>query len=176
MRLTTTAVAHGSQARLVETGAKKLAQLFTKLVAEGSSGVTPNGPEFSLSPFPQNLKPTLIPIVTFLRTLPLPPTHPNHPAASSIQSTLKEAQRGYADMRGSWGKKCLENYARRVVDRAETIDGVAAGREFGSWVANLLAVAEVRVGCSYSRQLRSMFGYRRNTNSCWNSHLSLLSK
>lgn len=177
MRLTTAAVAHGPQARLVETGAKKLAQLFTKLVAEGSSGVTPNGPEFSLSPFPQNLKPTLIPLVTFLRTLPLPPTHPNHPAASSIQSTLKEAQRGYADMRGSWGKKCLENYARRVVDRAETIDGVAAGREFGSWVANLLAVAEVRVVCcSSSRQLRSMFGHRRNTNSCWNSHLFLVSK
>ena len=48
-------------------------------------------------------------------------------------------------MRGSWGKKCLENYARRVVDRAETIDGVAAGREFGAWVANLLSVAEVRI-------------------------------
>lgn len=46
-------------------------------------------------------------------------------------------------MRGSWGKKCLENYARRVVDRAETLDGVAAGREFGTWVANLLNVAEV---------------------------------
>lgn len=132
------------QARLVETGAKKLTQMYTKLVAEGSSGVPPNGPEFVLSPFPASLKPTLIPLVTFLRTLPLPPTHPSHPAAPAIQSTLKEAQKGYADMRGSWGKKCLENYARRVVDRAETIDGVAAGREFGAWVGNLLSVAEVR--------------------------------
>ncbi|KIP11817.1 hypothetical protein PHLGIDRAFT_62971 [Phlebiopsis gigantea 11061_1 CR5-6] len=129
-------------ARLVETGAKKLAQLFTKLVAEGSSGAPPNGPEFEFSPFPATLKPTLVPLVTFLRTLPLPPTHPSHPAAPGIQSTLKEAQKGYADMRGSWGKKCLENYARRVVDRAETIDGVAAGREFAAWVENLLTVAE----------------------------------
>lgn len=130
----------------METGAKKLTQLYTKLVAEGSSGAPLNGPEFVLSPFPTSLKPTLIPLVTFLRTLPLPPTHPSHPAASTIQTTLKEAQKGYADMRGSWGKKCLENYARRVVDRAETIDGVAAGKEFGDWVANLLSVAEVCEG------------------------------
>ncbi|GJE99593.1 exocyst complex component EXO70 [Phanerochaete sordida] len=129
-------------ARLVETGAKKLTQLYTKMVAEGSSGAPPNGPDFELSPFPPSLKPSLVPLVTFLRQLPLPATHPSHPAAPAIQSTLKEAQKGYADMRGSWGKKCLENYARRVVDRAETIDGVAAGREFGAWVANLLTVAE----------------------------------
>ncbi|EKM56316.1 uncharacterized protein PHACADRAFT_193929 [Phanerochaete carnosa HHB-10118-sp] len=129
-------------ARLVETGAKKLTQLYTKIVAEGSSGAPPNGPDFELSPFPPSLKPSLVPVVTFLRRLPLPATHPSHPAAPAIQSTLREAQKGYADMRGSWGKKCLENYARRVVDRAETIDGVASGREFGAWVANLLSVAE----------------------------------
>lgn len=139
-----------AQARLVETGAKKLTQLYTKMVAEGSSGAPPNGPDFELSPFPPSLKPSLVPLVTFLRQLPLPATHPSHPAAPAIQSTLKEAQKGYADMRGSWGKKCLENYARRVVDRAETIDGVAAGKEFGAWVANLLTVAEVRVHCSRS--------------------------
>lgn len=46
-------------------------------------------------------------------------------------------------MRGSWIRKCLENYGRRVVDRAETIDGVASGRELGTWVGNLLNVAEV---------------------------------
>ncbi|PSS18880.1 hypothetical protein PHLCEN_2v3195 [Hermanssonia centrifuga] len=129
-------------ARLVETGAKKLTQLYTKLVAEGSSGAPPNGPEFVLSQFPASLKPGLIPLITFLRTLPLPPTHPSHPAAPGIQSTLKEAQKGYADMRGTWGKKCLEIYGRRVVDRAETLDGVVAGREFGDWVENLLTIAE----------------------------------
>ena len=132
------------QARLVETGAKKLSQLYTTIVAEGSSGAPPNGPDFVISPFPANLKPQLTPVVTFLRTLPLPPTHPSHPAAPGIQSTLKEAQRGYADMRGTWGRKCLEQYAKRVVERAETLDGVVAGREFGAWVENLLNVAEVR--------------------------------
>lgn len=47
-------------------------------------------------------------------------------------------------MRGSWGKQYLENDARRVVDRAETIDGVAAGKEFETWVELLLTTAEVR--------------------------------
>ncbi|CAL1708427.1 unnamed protein product [Somion occarium] len=129
-------------ARLVETGVKKLTQLYTKLVAEGSSGVALNGPDFEFSPFPSNLRSALIPLVTFLRTLPLPPTHPSHPAAPAIQQTLKEGQKGYADMRGSWSKKCLENYGRRVVDRAETIDGIAAGKEFGKWVNDLISVAE----------------------------------
>ncbi|KAK7685041.1 hypothetical protein QCA50_011877 [Cerrena zonata] len=129
-------------ARLVETGAKKLTQLYTKLVAEGSSGVPLNGTEFEFNPFPPSLKTTLVPLVSFLRTLPLPPTHPSHPAAPGIQQTLKEAQKGYADMRGSWSKKCLENFGRRVVDRAETIDGVLAGRELGQWVNDLLRVAD----------------------------------
>ena len=128
---------------MVETGAKKLSQLYTKLVAEGSSGVPLNGPEFVPSPFPASVKQTLLPVVSFLRTLPLPPTHPSHPAAAGTQATLKEAQKGYADMRGSWIRKCLENYGRRVVDRAESIDGVASGRELGAWVGNLLNVAEV---------------------------------
>ncbi|KAI0052026.1 exocyst complex component exo70 subunit [Auriscalpium vulgare] len=133
-------------ARLVETGAKKLAQLFTKLVAGGSSGTPLAGTEFELSPFPQDFLITLQPLVTFLRTLPLPATHPSHPAANAILSTLKDAQRGYADMRGNWGRKCLEVYARRVVERAETIDGVVAGRELGNWVNNLLDVVEEEYG------------------------------
>ena len=37
----------------------------------------------------------------------------------------------------------MENFGRRVVDRAETIDGVAAGRELGQWVNDLLRVADV---------------------------------
>ena len=88
------------QARLIDTGVKKLAQLFTKLVAEGSSGAPPGGSSFELTPFPPELYTTLTPLVTFLRGLPLPATHPSHPAANAIQSALREAQRGYADMRG----------------------------------------------------------------------------
>lgn len=136
---------HISKARLIETGAKKLTQLYTKLVAEGSSGSPPvSGLAFMLTEFPPSLMSSLIPLVSFLRTLPLPSTHPSHPAASAILSTLKDAQRGYADMRGNWSRKALEMHSRRVVDRAETLDGVAAGKEFGIWIDNLLKVAEVR--------------------------------
>lgn len=132
------------QAQLVETGAKKLAQLYTKLVAEGSSGSSPvAGLEFIPPQFPPDLLASLRSLVLFLRTLPTPTTHPSHPAASTIQTALKEAQRGYADMRGSWNRKGLETYGKRVIDRAETIDSIAAGREFGMWVDNLMVVAEV---------------------------------
>ncbi|KAJ8581778.1 hypothetical protein M405DRAFT_601411 [Rhizopogon salebrosus TDB-379] len=131
-------------ARLIETGAKKLTQLYTKLVAEGSSGSPPvSGLAFTLTEFPPSLMSSLLPLVTFLRTLPLPSTHPSHPAASAILNTLKDAQRGYADMRGNWSRKALEMHSRRVVDRAETLDGVAAGKEFGTWIDNLLKVAEI---------------------------------
>ncbi|KAG2150132.1 Cullin repeat-like-containing domain protein [Suillus cothurnatus] len=130
-------------ARLIETGAKKLTQLYTKLVAEGSSGSPPvSGLAFMLTEFPPSLMSSLTPLVAFLRTLPLPSTHPSHPAASAILNTLKDAQRGYADMRGSWSRKALEMHSRRVVDRAETLDGVAAGKEFSIWIDNLLKVTE----------------------------------
>lgn len=128
----------------METGAKKLAQLYTKFVAEASSGSPPiAGLEFTPPQFPPSILSTLQPLVAFLRTLPTPPTHPSHPSAIDIQNTLKEAQRGYADMRGSWNRKGLETYGKRVIDRAESIDSVAAGREFGKWVDNLMIVAEV---------------------------------
>lgn len=129
-------------ARIVETGAKKVAQLYTKLVAEGSSGTPPGGSEFVFTTFSASLLSQLNPLVTFLRTLPLPATYPSHPAAPAIQTALRDAQRGYSDMRGSWSRKCLETHSKRVVERAETIDGVSAGREFGAWVENLLNVAE----------------------------------
>ncbi|KAG2746580.1 hypothetical protein P692DRAFT_20954767 [Suillus brevipes Sb2] len=130
-------------ARLIETGAKKLTQLYTKLVAEGSSGSPPvSGLAFMLTEFPPPLMSSLTPLVVFLRTLPLPSTHPSHPAASAILNTLKDAQRGYADMRGNWSRKALEMHSRRVVDRAETLDGVAAGKEFSIWIDNLLRVTE----------------------------------
>lgn len=98
---------------------------------------------------------TLQPLVTFLRTLPLPATHPSHPAASGIQSALKDAQKGYGDMRGAWVRKCLETFGKRVVDRAETIDGVAAGTEVGKWTENMLSVADVRVPCCLEYASRS---------------------
>ncbi|KAH9020402.1 exocyst complex component exo70 subunit [Lactarius pseudohatsudake] len=129
-------------ARLVETGAKKLAQLFTKLVASGSTGSHPAGSDFQYSPFPRDDLANLLPLVKFLRALPLPATHPSHLAAAAILSALKEAQRGYAEMRGNWGKKCLEVYGRRVIDRAETTDGVASGRELSKWTGELLDVVE----------------------------------
>jgi len=131
------------QARLVETGAKKLAQLFTKAVASGSSGNPPAGSEFKFSLFPREELATLQPLVKFLRGLPLPATHPSHPAAAAILSALKEAQRGYAEMRGNWARKCLEVYGRRVVDRAETTEGISSGGELGKWTSNLLDVVEV---------------------------------
>ena len=127
----------------MESGAKKIIQLYTKLVAEGSSGVPPGGAEFASVPFPAQLLITLKPLVTFLRTLPLPATHPSHPAAPGIQSALKDAQKGYGDMRGAWVRKCLETFGKRVVDRSETIDGVSAGREVGKWTEDMLSVAEV---------------------------------
>lgn len=128
---------------MVETGAKKLAQLFTKLVASGSSGSHPAGSDFQYSPFPRDELANLLPLVRFLRALPLPATHPSHLAAAAILSALKEAQRGYAEMRGNWARKCLEVYGRRVIDRAETTDRVASGQELGKWTSDLLDVAEV---------------------------------
>ena len=48
-------------------------------------------------------------------------------------------------MRGSWSKKGSETYAKRVIDRAETIDAVSNGLEFGKWVENMMTVAEVSI-------------------------------
>ena len=144
------------QAHLVETGAKKLTQLYTKLVAEASTGVSPPpGTDVTANLFPEDILTSLNPLVRFLRTLPLPATHPSHPAAKTIMSTLKEAQKGYAEMRGAWARKCLESEAKRVLDRADTIDSLNAGKEFGYWVQSLLSVAEVR---SRRRQPRQLIG------------------
>ncbi|KAG9313322.1 Cullin repeat-like-containing domain protein [Chiua virens] len=132
------------KARLVETGVKKLTQLYTKIVAEGSSGSPPiAGLDFIPATFPPALHAHLKPLVAFLRSLPLPSTHPSHPAGQVILATLREAQRGYADMRGTWNRKSIETHAKRVVDRAETLDGVIAGKELGTWVENLLRIADI---------------------------------
>ncbi|KAG1758164.1 Cullin repeat-like-containing domain protein [Suillus occidentalis] len=125
------------------TGAKKLTQLCSKLVAEGSSG-SPLvlGLAFILTEFPPPLMSPLTPLVVLRRILPLLSTHPSHSATSAILNTLKYAQRGYADMRQSWSRKALETCPRRVVDRAETLDGVAAGKKFSIWIYNLLKATE----------------------------------
>ncbi|KIK53759.1 hypothetical protein GYMLUDRAFT_49193 [Collybiopsis luxurians FD-317 M1] len=158
-------------ARLVETGAKKLAQLYTKLVAEASSGSTPAAPgvEITKVPFPPQLVDSLLPVVSFLRTLPVPSTHPSHPAAGAILTTLKDAQRGYADMRGTWVKKCLESHGKRVVDRAETVEPLVTGKELGTWVQSLLSVARQEYNLlqdlsalSSPSQLATHFGYLLN--------------
>ena len=113
-------------------------------MAEGSSGATPiPGPEMMMMSFPASLIPTLTPVVLFLRTLPLPSTHPSHPAAPTILSTLREAQNGYADMRGNWSVKCLEGQGKRLLARAETVDSLMTGREFTEWVELMLGILEV---------------------------------
>jgi hypothetical protein len=161
------------KARLVETSAKKLTQLYTKVVAEGSSGTTPApGTEFTMTSFPSSLLPTLSPVVAFLRTLPLPSTHPSHPAAGAILATLKEAQQGYADMRGNWSVKCLEGQGKRLVVRAETVDALMTEREFREWVELMLGTAEVcffLLSGQYSHNLSSAL-YRTCNNT---SHPSM---
>ncbi|KAG6889605.1 hypothetical protein C0995_016131 [Termitomyces sp. Mi166 len=156
-------------ARLVETGAKKLTQLYTKLVAEVSSGSTPApGAEWSMAPFPSNVLATLRQLVAFLRTLPLPSTHPSHPAAQAILTTLTEAQQGYADMRGVWAQKCLESQGKRCIDRADTIEPVPAGKEFGKWVEVVLIV------CSDEYQLLSQLTPLTSTSMLGSSFNTLL--
>jgi exocyst complex protein 7 len=107
-------------------------------VAEGSSGDA--GVRNTDNVVPASLIPTLTPVVSFL---PLPSTHPSHPAAPVILSTLKEAQKGYADMRGNWSVKCLEGQGKRLVARAEVIEPLIIGREFTEWVELFLGTSEV---------------------------------
>jgi len=42
-------------------------------------------------------------------------------------------------------------HARRVVERAETIDGILSGRELGVWVGNMLDVVDVSLHPLYMR-------------------------
>ena len=46
-------------------------------------------------------------------------------------------------MRGNWSRKCLETQAKRVLDRADSLDPIQAGQEFGVWVDSLLLIADV---------------------------------
>lgn len=146
----------------MEAGARKLAQLYTTIVAEASSGTPPNIPDYAeptsfLAPFAPNLIDELLPIVSFLRTLPLPATHPSHPAATAIQSALSDSQKGYADMRGTWSRKCLEADSRRgAAEFSDNALGSVEGRigqgiDFAMWVESAINIAEV---CSSIRSSR----------------------
>jgi hypothetical protein len=55
--------------------------------------------------------------------------HPSHLAASTILNTLNEAE---SDMRGSLYCEALEMHSRRAADRAEPLDSIPAGKEFGT--------------------------------------------
>ncbi|KAG8960854.1 hypothetical protein FRC00_014009 [Tulasnella sp. 408] len=143
-----------SSAQLVDTGAKKLSQFYTKTVAEACAA-TPIDP-ISYLPSPPNQLPTissqsmktLQPIVTALRSLPLPATHPSHPAATEIFETLKEAQNGYAEMRGTWAKRCLEPGYRAILGRVETESdggGIKAAKDIAEWLEGLVALSEAEL-------------------------------
>lgn len=153
-------------------GAKKLTQLHTKLVAEGSSGNASASPDLKPAPFPPSLLNALTPVVASLRSLPLPATHPSHPAALGILSTLTEAQKGYAEMRGQWAHRCLETQSRRVLVRVETMDGVDGGREFGRFVESVLKHAEV-CGITYFKTFLTSYISRLNTTFLYRWFLCL---
>jgi exocyst complex protein 7 len=167
----------------VEAGAKKLSQLYTKIVAEASSGSTPlslSSPTTTLppaliagsdrpnsttkaeAPFSASLLTSLQPVVTSLRKMPLPSTHPSHPTAVSILGALKDAQRGYAEMRGGWARKCLEVGGRRIKERVDSATdddeggrsgrggrigeggpGMAKADEIAKWIGEVIEVADV---------------------------------
>ncbi|KZO98107.1 exocyst complex component exo70 subunit [Calocera viscosa TUFC12733] len=135
--------------RVIETGGKKLCQLHTKLVAEASSGPTLDPETYQsapqMQPIPPHILGTLEPLVVFMRTLPVPSTHPTHPASYGLSAALKDCQAGYAEMRAGWAKKCIEPTSKRVLERVEKRDtgsDVEAGRLLGRWVAGVLTLAE----------------------------------
>ncbi|KAF7369326.1 hypothetical protein MVEN_00260900 [Mycena venus] len=114
--------------RVVQTGAKKLTQLFTKLVSEASTGSTPS------SKFQH-------------RDLccTLPSSDPSYTAAAgSVHAHPAPCPHRIQGVRrrGTWSRKCLEAQGKRVIDRADTVDSIVAGKDFGRWVESLLSVAD----------------------------------
>lgn len=133
----------------METGAKKLCQLYTKIVAEATSRppIDPTNHLHSPEEFPtidEDAMSKLLPVVDALRKSPTPATHPSHPGANAILAVIQEAQAGYADMRSQWCKKAVDGGIRRILAAADTgTDRIAVGREFGTWTEGLLALADV---------------------------------
>ncbi|QRW05322.1 exocyst complex protein exo70 [Ceratobasidium sp. AG-Ba] len=135
-------------ARLVETGAKKLCQLYTKLVAEANAypAIDPTNylnASDALPTIDEAIFEKLVPVVDALRKSPTPTTHPSHPGSSAILAVIQEAQVGYADMRSQWCKKSVDSGIRRVLAAADTgTDRIAVGHEFGTWVSGMLLLAD----------------------------------
>jgi exocyst complex component 7 len=69
-------------------------------------------------------------------------TPPSHPAAPETHTTLKDAEVICRHAQGV-DQEVFGSSGKRVVDRAHTIDGITAGKEFGRWVELLLSVAEL---------------------------------
>jgi len=44
-------------------------------------------------------------------------------------------------MRGTWTRRFLEGQGKRILDRAESVDPLETGREFGEWTQSVLSIA-----------------------------------
>ncbi|THU94691.1 hypothetical protein K435DRAFT_860320 [Dendrothele bispora CBS 962.96] len=126
--------------RLTKTLLEKLnAFIAFKANARDSSDTMPTSPQ-ALSLLPSYLPCACWPPSCEL--YPFHPTHPSHPAAPSIFSCLKEAQRGYADMRGTWTRCFLKSSGKHILDCTETgIAPIEIGEEFGSWTQSVFSIA-----------------------------------
>jgi exocyst complex protein 7 len=140
----------------VETGAKKLCQLYTKTIAEATSqpAIDPTNHLESPEDCPtidETTMSKLVPVVDALRKSPTPATHPSHPGSAAILAVIQEAQAGYADMRSQWCKKAVDGGIRRILAAADTgTDRIVIGREFGAWVEGLLVMADVSLSCLHN--------------------------
>lgn len=95
------------------------------------------------------LEDSLLPVVDALRSLPLPATHPSHPASNGNLNILNEAQDGYAAMRGAWIKRCLEIRSRDLVAGADNeANGIQISLEYAQWTEGLFLLAEVNPSIS----------------------------
>ncbi|KAF8153575.1 hypothetical protein K438DRAFT_1987540 [Mycena galopus ATCC 62051] len=72
------------------------------------SGPHPTECRDSFAPFPLAVLRTLRLLVAFMRTLPLPTSHPSHQAAPASMSILKDAPKVYANMHRTWSRKYPE--------------------------------------------------------------------
>lgn len=138
------------KARLAETGAKKIAQVFTQLVA-GACASAILEPTQYLGALPSEVplmsrdtEESLTPVVASLQSLPVPVTHPSHPASVGNLNVLNEAQDGYAAMRSGWAKRCLEPMSRDLIAAAEDPgNGIQTSIELAQWIEGFLLLAEV---------------------------------
>ncbi|KAF8318713.1 hypothetical protein DL93DRAFT_2132943 [Clavulina sp. PMI_390] len=136
-------------ARLAETGARKIAQLFTTMTAEACTSA-PLDPMQYLGSDPAELplmdraiEESLYPVVDALRALPLPSTHPSHPTSKSNLAILNEAQDGYGSMRAGWIKRCLELRSRELIANADMEDrGMEISIGFADWTQGMFILAE----------------------------------